>query len=59
MIDLKKYLKNPDKCPYCGSTDITKGDTDFSYINAWETVVCNECGKEWVEEFTITDVTEE
>lgn len=57
-INVEKYKKNPDVCPFCGSENVTAGDTDFSYINAWRNVKCNSCKKEWTEEFTITNVAE-
>lgn len=58
MIDLNEYLKEPDKCPYCNSDNVTASETDFSYINAWREVVCKDCKREWQENFTITSITE-
>ena len=58
MKNLKEYLKDPDKCPFCDSENITGGDTDFSCINAWRNIKCNSCLKEWIEEFTITNIEE-
>ena len=55
-IDLKKYLSNPDTCPFCGREDITAGDSDFADIKAWRNIRCASCKKEWTEEFTITNV---
>jgi len=55
-IDLEKYLKNPDLCPFCGSEDITAGHVDCIDIKAWRNVRCISCKEEWVEEFTITNV---
>jgi len=58
-IDLKKYLKAPEKCPYCGTKDLRKYNSDFSCINAYQDVTCNKCNKTWTEVFTITEITEE
>jgi len=55
-IDIEEYLKMPNTCLYCGSKNTTGSDTGFSYINAWRNVICNECHKEWTEEFTITSI---
>ena len=55
-INLKEYLEAPDECPHCGSTDISAEEADFNYINAWRKVKCEDCGKAWQEEFTITNV---
>lgn len=55
-IKLNDYLKNPNVCPFCGSENISAGDTDFGDINAWRNIKCMKCKKEWTEEFTITRV---
>ncbi len=55
-INLSKYLSNPNSCPFCGSDNITAGNTDFSEINAWRDIRCTDCKEEWTEEFTITNV---
>lgn len=58
-INLEKYLKNPDICPFCDSENITTVDHDFSYINAYKNIICRSCDKQWTEEFTITKVVED
>ena len=55
-IDLNRYLSNPDKCPFCGGSNITGGDADFDSIKAWRNIQCLSCKEEWTEEFTITNV---
>ena len=55
-INVTEYLKSPDECPFCNSEDISAGEVDFSYINVWRTVLCENCRKKWQEEFTITNV---
>jgi hypothetical protein len=58
-IDLKDYLYSPNMCPYCCGQNVVGGDVDFGDINAWRNVQCQDCGKKWTEEFTITDVKED
>lgn len=53
-LDIKKYLKNPDVCPFCDSGNISAEEADFSFVYAWRKVSCNSCNKRWKEEFTIT-----
>lgn len=52
----EKYLKNPNVCPFCGSTNITAEHADFDDDYASRPVACEDCNKEWVEEFTLTYV---
>ena len=54
---IKEYLKNPNVCLFCKSDDIIgveQMDADFN--QAWRNIICNKCGKEWTEIFTMTDV---
>ncbi len=54
---IKKYLKSPYSCPYCGEEEIGVGDDIEGGINqAWQTVSCRKCHKSWREIFTMTDV---
>jgi len=52
----KEYLKNPNVCPFCGSTNITAEHAEFDGNSASRPVACEECNKEWVEELTLTHV---
>ena len=54
----KEYLQNPNKCPYCGSNDISSGHLEADYNMAWSTVICDSCGKEWRDLYTLTDIEE-
>jgi hypothetical protein len=55
-INLQEYLKAPDECPYCHSSDISAEEADFSDNIAFRYIECDDCGKHWQEEFTITGV---
>ena len=43
------------KCPFCNSKDTKVGQTKISHINMWKNLVCNTCGKDWPEGFTIEE----
>ena len=52
----KMYLLNPNVCPFCGSIDISAEHAEFDWNFASRPVACENCNKEWVEEFTLTSV---
>lgn len=45
-------------CPFCMSHDITGGASNFDSNVAWMNVRCNECGKEWADEYILTGYSE-
>ena len=46
----QRYLDNDgNSCPFCGSDDISAGHFDFDGREAWRSVECEKCGKEWTE----------
>lgn len=57
----EEYLNNnAQKCPYCGSDNISanRPEADGRYV--WINISCEEinCEKSWTEEFTLSGVTE-
>jgi transcription elongation factor Elf1 len=55
----QKYLDDPDHCPFCKSRNVGGGEIDLSDGRSLDrTFSCNECGKVWVEIFTLTGVEE-
>lgn len=58
--DIKRYLKNPGKCPYCGSKDITGKSIDVDGEHATQEVGCDAigCGGSWIDVYTLTGVME-
>mgnify|MGYP001612083688 CR=1 FL=1 len=58
--DIKRYLKTPSKCPYCGSPDITGKSIDVDGSTATQEVGCdaNDCGRSWIDVYTLTGVME-
>ena len=53
----KKYIVNPDNCPYCGG-GVSGENFEASFNQVWRRVVCNVCPREWIEIFTLTDIKE-
>lgn len=53
-----KYLKDPSNCPYCGSDNYDRMETDADTHNVWYTWSCAsiDCGKSWTEQYTLTNV---
>ena len=58
--DVKRYLKNSGKCPYCGSPDITGKSIDVDGPVATQEVGCDakDCGRSWTDVYTLTGVME-
>jgi len=57
----KAYLESEgSKCPFCKSANICGGVTHSAkYYDAYvQEVHCNECGKAWIDIYTLTDVEE-
>jgi len=57
-INEKKYLKNPDECPFCGSSDISGDYGEFSGTGATRDISCKDCDGQWYESFKMTGITE-
>ena len=54
---LKKLTADCDKCPNCGSDDLSVGDYEGDGLNAASSCHCNDCGMEWTEEYKLYSVT--
>ena len=61
MISNEEYIKNGGvRCPFCKSDDIrTVGSLESCGINAFQSVACNCCGKNWTDEYTFTGFSED
>jgi len=57
----EKYLKDPVRCPYCGTFDILSlGPMEWlDEKHTSETISCLKCGKHWLDQYTLTDITED
>ncbi len=53
----EKYLKFPNVCPKCGSSNIeTKGSCHINESGAWQDMECNKCGFSWQDIYSLTDI---
>ena len=50
------YLRNPTRCPLCGSDAITADCIEADAATAWSIVSCADCGASWQDIYTLTDV---
>jgi len=48
------YLKSPFHCPHCNSRNIEAQPFDAEM--SCQPVVCLDCGKEWRDIYTLTDI---
>ena len=53
----KMYLESPNTCPFCGSTNISADHGEFDHDLGFRNVACEDCNKEWAEEFKMSGVT--
>lgn len=51
----KMYLKNPNICPYCNSSQLEAGELSFDDVINHETS-CLDCGETWIDYLSVTDV---
>jgi len=47
-----EYLKNPNRCPYCGSDNIEADGFDGEGNEVW----CFDCKHSWFDAYTLTDL---
>lgn len=52
------YLENSSQCPYCKSDNITGEGHVYVGDNDGNKITCKNCGKQWIDIFTITGVME-
>jgi len=55
---VKKYIKNPNICPFCGSDYLYGGELIPSDNMVYRDIVCKTCNKSWTEEFELVNLTE-
>ena len=48
------YVKNPNRCPACRSTDIEGGFVDVDGATATQRVRCHECEAEWTDTYHLS-----
>lgn len=53
--EVKRYLKHPNLCPFCGGADISVSSTQGEEV-IYREVDCENCGEDWLEVFTLTTI---
>jgi transposase-like protein len=48
------YLKSSNHCPYCNLDHIV--GQEFSTDSFTQTIECLDCGRQWLDVYTLTDV---
>lgn len=46
-----KYLKDPDHCPFCGSTDIEGDSIEVDMKSTLQDIKCLDCDAQWQDEY--------
>lgn len=55
--DREQYVKDGgNKCPFCRSTDLDGGKPQVDGPRAWCVIMCLNCGEEWHDIYTLTDI---
>ena len=52
----KKYILNPNICPFCDKSDISAGYAEFQDDVGWRDVRCYDCDAQWTEGFNLTEI---
>ena len=55
-MNKEKYIKNPNHCPFCRSSNLVTGSVGVDNGHASQAVTCKHCGNEWNDIYTLTDV---
>lgn len=51
------YLQNSGlRCPHCKTSCISAQDIDYNDSSIYQHVICEECGRQWTDEFELTGV---
>ena len=58
--NIEHYIANGGcSCPYCGSDKIEGSDISTNVGNMYQDIYCQNCGRQWTDEYTLTGITEE
>lgn len=56
---IREYIDHGgNKCPFCGTWDMSVSEGFFEGGNAWQDVVCNSCGAIWVDVYSLVTIEE-
>lgn len=54
----QEYLRVGSLCPYCRNGNIEGSSIDYEGNQMFQNVTCTECGKRWIDVYTLNDITE-
>jgi len=56
---IDEYVKDGGGyCPFCGSHQYEGGSLDFESGSIYQKMLCNDCGKDWVDAYHLGNVLE-
>ncbi len=53
-----RYLAQPDRCPYCGSSDLTGGSLTVDNGSCSQRIWCSDCDHSWYDCYALVGFTE-
>lgn len=57
VVSEKRYIKEGGSiCLFCESEHLDYQDLDGNYGTVWQKVSCAECGEQWEEVYSLTEV---
>jgi len=57
-ITLLKYLRDPERCPYCDSSNLTMNLMDIGIHKCSRPIQCLDCNKKWKDIYELNQVEE-
>ena len=59
MLTEKEYVDiSGSRCPFCNSENIEGGNMDYYGSGVSQEVLCLDCGKRWMDDYSLTGFTE-
>lgn len=58
MTDEEYCGTGGNRCPFCGSDNFDGEEIEYDSGIAWQDVECNECGKRWQDQYSLTGYKE-
>jgi len=49
----REYVKSSNHCPFCDSEQIEGESLDVNGNEAWQPISCIECGRRWLDIYTL------
>lgn len=55
----EEYLEDfGNRCPHCGTDDISSVDWDYGTGEVWARVHCYQCGEDWTDVYKLVGIEE-